>query len=241
MSDYCDYPPGVEGLPRVGGWQNTNVERLAALNPDLVVMIDAQAPFIKDRLDSLGVPTLVTRTQTLDDIFAAIEAIGRATANEPQAQQLSTQMHAALEGIRRQASGREKPRVLCVVDRVPGTLRDLYAATRGSFLAELVEIAGGEVIAPDASSGYGQLSKEALLALDPHIIIDIVQGAEGSFSEDTQSVWRELPQVRAVRDNRVYTVRDARVVHPSQLVADSARRFAEMIHPEVFRNNDASR
>lgn len=240
VSDYCDYPPEVAALPRVGGWQNTNIERLAALRPDLVVMMDAQSPFIKDRLDALNIRTLTVGTRTLDDTFAAIEAIGRATGQSIQAGQLSSETRAALEAVRAQTAGRARPRVLCVVDRVPGTLRDLYAATRGSFLAELIEIAGGDVIAPDAASGYGQISKEALLTLDPEIIIDIVQSTEGSFSEDSESVWRELPRVRAVRDGRVYTVRDARVVHPSQLVVGTARRFAGIIHPEVFRRDEGS-
>ena len=238
VSDYCDYPPEAARLPRIGGWQNTNVERLAALRPDLVVMMDAQAPFIKDRLDALGIRTLAVGTRTLTDVFGAIESIGRATGQIDQAQRLSSETRAVLEEIRGRVGARERPRVLCVVDRVPGTLRDLYSATRGSFLAELIEIAGGEVIAPNAESGYGQISKEALLALDPEIIIDIVPGAEGSFSEDAESVWRELPQVRAVRNNRVYTVRDARTVHPSQFIAVTARRFAEIVHPEVFRSDN---
>ena len=60
---------------------------------------------------------------------------------------------------------RELPRlrVLCIVDRVPGTLRGLYTATRGSFFAELIEMAGGESIAPPASNGFGQISKEDLM------------------------------------------------------------------------------
>lgn len=241
VSDYCNYPPEAAQLPRVGGWMNTNIERIAALRPDLVVVMDSQAPFIKDRLDALGLPVLVVGTRTLADVFRAIESIGRATGNERETQRLLTETRAAIEEVRARARDRERTRVLCVVDRVPGTLRDLYAATEESFLAELIEIAGGEVVAPSAASGYGQISKEAVLALDPAVIIDIVQGAEGSLGEDTESVWRELASVRAVRERRVYTVRDTRVVHPSQFVAQTARRFAEIIHPEAFTNNAGER
>lgn len=241
VSDYCNYPPEAAQLPRVGGWMNTNIERIAALHPDLVVVMDSQAPFIKDRLDALNLPVLVVGTRTLADVFSAIESIGRATGNERETQVLLTETRAAIEEVRANARDRERTRVLCVVDRVPGTLRDLYAATEESFLAELIQIAGGEVVAPSAASGYGQISKEAVLALDPAVIIDIVQGAEGSLGEDTESVWQELASVRAVRERRVYTVRDTRVVHPSQFVAQTARRFAEIIHPEAFRDNAGER
>ena len=62
----------------------------------------------------------------------------------------------------------------------------------------------------------------------------MMQKTEGGLAEDTQAVWRELPQVRAVREGRVYAVRDTSVLHPSQFVGDTARKFAELIHPEVF-------
>ena len=42
VSDYCTYPPGVEKLPRVGGWNNPNMEQIASLRPDLVVFSDAR-------------------------------------------------------------------------------------------------------------------------------------------------------------------------------------------------------
>ena len=61
-----------------------------------------------------------------------------------------------------------------------------------------------------------------------------MQKTQGGLEEDTLSVWRELPTLRAVREGRVYPVRDETVLHPSQLVGDSARRFAELIHPEAF-------
>jgi iron complex transport system substrate-binding protein len=79
------------------------------------------------------------------------------------------------------------------------------------------------------------LQKEAVVALDPDVVLDLMMHKEGgSFDEDTLSVWRELPTLRAVRDGRVYPVRDETVLHPSQLVGNSARRFAELIHPEAF-------
>jgi iron complex transport system substrate-binding protein len=127
-----------------------------------------------------------------------------------------------------------KLRVLCIVDRVPGTLRDLYTATEGSFLAQLVEIAGGQSIAPKASSAYGKITKEAVLALDPEVIIDMVQGAQGRMGENSALVWQELSSVRAVREGRVHPIRDPSVLHPSQFVSNTARRFAAIIHPEAF-------
>ena len=78
VSTFCEYPPQAKALPRVGGWQNTSLERVLSLEPDLVVMTDAQAPFIQDRLQALGIRSLVVGSQSLDDVFSSIIDIGRA-------------------------------------------------------------------------------------------------------------------------------------------------------------------
>ena len=237
VSDYCTYPPEVKELPRIGGWQNTNLERIASFRPDLVVLSDVQVPFIGDKLQALGVPFVAVRSHSLQDAYDAIEAIGRATGNVEQAQRLLAETRAQVEEVRARAAGLPRRRVLCVVDRVPGTLRDLYTATKGSFMAELIEIAGGESVAPEAELGWGKVSKEAVVALDPEVVIDLMmQKSEGGLAEDTRLVWQELAQVRAVREGRVHAVREESVLHPSQFVGDTARRFAELIHPEVFKH-----
>jgi iron complex transport system substrate-binding protein len=235
VSDYCTFPPEVAALPRIGGWQNTNLERLASFKPDLVVMAAPQAPFIKDKLDALGMRTLAVPSQTLADVFTAIEQIGEATGQREEARRLSEETRAKLEEVRARTRELPRRRVLCVVDRVPGTLRDIYTAARGTFFVELIEAAGGESIAPPAQGGWGKLQKEAIVELDPDIIIDLMQQSGGQLAEDTQEVWRELPRLRAVREGRVHLIRDWSVLHPSQFVGDTARKFAELIHPEAFK------
>ena len=236
VSDYCTYPPGVEKLPRVGGWNNPNMEQIASLRPDLVVFSDAQAQFVKDKVEAAGIRTLAVPSQTLEDAYKSIELVGRATGDEEAARRLLEQTRMSVETVRLSTARLPKRRVLCVVDRVPGTLRDLYTAGGDSFIAQLIRIAGGEPVSPPTREGWGKMQKEAVVALDPDVVLDLMMHKEsGSFDEDTLAVWRELPTLRAVRESRVYPVRDETVLHPSQLVGDSARKFAELIHPEEFR------
>ncbi len=236
VSDYCSYPPQVSGLPRVGGWNNPNMEQIASLRPDLVIFSDAQAQFVKDKVEAAGIRTLEVPSQTLEDAFKAIELVGRATGDEAAAERLAQQTRASVEAVRLATERLPKRRVLCVVDRVPGTLRDLYTAGGESFIAQLIRVAGGEPISPPTSGGWGKMQKEAVVALDPDVVLDLMMHKEaaGGYGEDTLAVWRELPTLRAVREGRVYPVRDETVLHPSQLVGESARKFARLIHPEAF-------
>jgi iron complex transport system substrate-binding protein len=234
VSQFCTYPEDVKNKPRVNGWDKTNLEQVMALKPDFVIGVDAQEPFLRDKLTGLGVRSLFVKSQTLADIMASMGEIGRGTGHEQEATDLAAKTQAEIEAVRKTVGDRPHPRVLCVVDRVPGTIRDLYTATQGSYLDELISIAGGESIAPQAEHGYGKINKEAVLTLNPEVIIDMIQGSKGNLGEDPIAVWNELAEVRAVREKRIYPMRDPSVIHPSQFVGHTALLFARALHPENF-------
>jgi len=100
VSQFCSFPDDVKNKPRVSGWDNTNLEQLTGLKPDLVIGIDAQAPFVKDKLDALGIRSLFLDGQTLSDVYASIEEIGRATGHAQQAAELLTETQHELEAVR---------------------------------------------------------------------------------------------------------------------------------------------
>jgi iron complex transport system substrate-binding protein len=237
VSQFCTYPEDVKNKPRVNGWDKTNLEQVMALKPDFVIGVDAQEPFLRDKLTGLGVRSLFVKSQTLADIMASMGEIARGTGHEQEATNLVTKTQAEIEAVRKAVGDRPHPRVLCIVDRVPGTIRDLYTATKGSYLDELISIAGGDSIAPQGDRGYGKINKEAVLTLNPEVIIDMVQGSKGNFGEDPIAVWNELAEVRAVREQRIFPMTDPSVIHPSQFVGHTAQVFARALHPESF--NDA--
>ncbi len=234
VSEYCTFPEDVKNKPRVNGWDRTNLEQVVSLKPDFVIGVEAQEPFVRDKLNNLGVRSLFLKGQKLADVFRSIVEIGQATGHEAAAIELSTKTEREVEEVRQAVANLSRPRVLCVVDRLPGTIRDIYTATRGSYIDELIQIAGGEPVAPTGDQGYGKITKEAVLTLDPEVIIDMVQGSKGKFGEDPITVWDELAEVQAVRNKRIYPMTDPSVIHPSQFVGQTARIFAKVLHPEKF-------
>ena len=240
VSTYCEYPPEVSKLPRVGGWTNTNLEQVLGLDPDLVILSDAQAPLVERHLHALGLRTLVVGSQSLEDIYKAIDTIGRAVGNPEDAKRLSDSMRSELSTIEAAVRGRPRPRTLVVVDRLPGTLRDVYIATRGSYLTTLVEIAGGNPITPEAPHNYTQISAEALTVFDPDVVFDMVQALNApvavpgmsELAEDPTAVWRTV-EIQAVKDGRIYPLTDKRLVHPSQFAVQAAWEMARRLHPDA--------
>jgi iron complex transport system substrate-binding protein len=231
VSNYDTYPPETAKLPHLGQLDSPNLEALTALKPDLIVINKAQAAFLEDKLSQLGLRVLTASNQSIQEVYAAMVLIGRATGNESGAMKLVAVTKAGLERVAQHTSGLSRPPVLLVVDRTPGTLRDLYTATDGSYLAELVNIAGARMAVGRVSNGYKKLAKEELLAINPEIILDFVQGPKSHFSGNPLEAWQEMPELKAERGHRIYSVDEDYVPHASQRMVDTAELFARLIHP----------
>lgn len=234
VSQYCSYPPEVNRLPRVGGWQDTHIEKIAALHPDLVLMNKAQEAFLGERLRAFSIPYATVPSESLADVFASIEQIGHATGHDAEALTLAKQTRASLDAIRNATAKLPRRSVLLSVSRTPGTLSELYVATQGSYLIDLIGIAGGRSVTSPAPTGYGKISKEAILSLNPEIVIDLVHSSKTPLGERPIDAWKDLGEMRAVRSGEVHPVDDQFVPHPSQFVAHTAEVFVHIIHPDAM-------
>src|SRR5690349_12363016 len=99
ISDFCTYPPEVNKLPSAGGWHNPNLEKLAALRPDLVIIDQGQAPFMEDNFKKLGFRVMTTTDHTVQETYEGMAALGRATGHEAQAAKLIATTREGLERV----------------------------------------------------------------------------------------------------------------------------------------------
>jgi iron complex transport system substrate-binding protein len=176
---------------------------------------------------------LVVKDEKVEDVYTAITAVGRATGHEAEAARLLQTTRDGLARVSQRTGALPRAKGVLIVDRTPGTLRDLYTATAGSFLAQLVEIAGGRVAVPPDKTGYAKLSKEDLLAINPDVILDFTHGTVGKLMGDPLEAWKEMPELKAVRSHRVCEVDEDYVPHASQRVVQTAELFARLLHPEA--------
>jgi iron complex transport system substrate-binding protein len=233
VSDYCTYPPEVRKLPTVGGWATPDLEKLAGMRPDLVIVDDAQGELFADNFKKLGLRVMSVKDHTIEESYGAMAALGKATGHEAEAAKLIATTREGLQRVSRRTAALPKVRVVMIVDRTPGTLRDLYTATAGGYLGELVEIAGGRMALAAAQNGYGQLSKEDLAAADPDWILDSTHSTGGRLAGDPVEAWSEMPELKAVRNHRVRMLNEDYVVHSSQRMVETAELFARLFHPEA--------
>ncbi len=141
----------------------------------------------------------------------SIRTIGRAAGAEARAEGLCAKIRAGLDDLRERTRGLARPRVLFLVGRTPGRMEDLIAAGAGSYLGELIELAGGVNAFQDAPVPYSKIGLEEILARNPDVIIDMGEMARTVGVTEAQkravvALWGRYPKLRAVGKGRVFAV-----------------------------------
>jgi iron complex transport system substrate-binding protein len=234
VSQHCHYPPEAAARPKIGTYVNPNVEAIVALRPDLVILQDAahQAAL---QLQRVGIGTLEIRHGTLETVFAAITDIGGRCGVPDRAVKLNGEIRTRLDAIRRRTASLPRRSLVFIVGRSPGSLDDLTAVGKGSYLNELIEIAGGVNALARTAMPYPKVSLESIIGLNPDVLVDMGDMAEtlGVTEEHKSSVvalWSRYPALKAAAQGRVFAVASDIFVVPGPRVADAAEAFEKMLH-----------
>lgn len=237
VTTYCHYPPEARKKPKIGNYTQPDLERIASLRPDLVI-IQKNPIRLADKLKALRLNSLEVTHESLAEIRQMITQIGQAAGVPERAAALNARIASGLDEVRRR-TGRYQPRkTFFVIGRTPGTIENLVTLSGGSYLDEIIRIAGGVNIFADARTTYPKVTLEEVLARAPEVIIDMGDMAqtEGVTEEHKRSVvalWGRHPSIPAVKQGRVYAVASDVFVVPGPRVVEAAREFARRIHPEA--------
>ena len=237
VTTHCHYPPEVRQKHKIGDYMNPNFESILAIKTDLVVTLKEHRGLIQ-KLRSFGLPFVALQHNDLAGIYQSLLDLGEATHTPGRALEQVTRLRSELATIRQQASKLRRRSVMFVIGRTPATVEDVTVVGSRSFLNELITIAGGKNVLEDTLAHYPRIPREELYARNPEVIIDMGNmGNTVSVTEDHRvmatKLWKQLPELSAVRTGRVYVVSEDIFVVPGLRVAETARRLVAMIHPEV--------
>ena len=235
VTRFCRYPPEAQLKPKIGDYTSPNLEAIAALKPDLVI-VQTNPVHLTDRLHALRLRVLEIDQENIAAIYKSIHEVGAATGAETAAANLTSSISAKLAKIRDRVSSLPRVRMMFVIGRAPNRLDGLVVAGRASYLNEVIEIAGGENVFRDAKASYPQVSLEEVLARNPEVIIDMgdmsdTVGVTAEHKNAVVALWNRIPNLAAVKQHRVFAVASDIFVVPGPRVVDAATAFAEMLHP----------
>ncbi len=224
VTDYCNYPPEAKMKQRVGGIINPNIETIVGLKPDLIVLsMEGNVREDFNKLTSFGIPVFVTNPRNLNGIYKSIEQLGTLTGKTENAQQLVHWLQSRTDSIAKMVAQVKKRAVLFFV-----SLQPIIVVGKNTFLAELIELAGGINTASKATSTYPTYSREAVLKDNPDVLI---------FMSDVLSdpakliqLYPEWSKLKAFRQKTIFRIDADIVSRPGTRAVDGLEALYKRIH-----------
>lgn len=219
-TSYDIYPAEVLAVPDIGPGLRPNVEAVLATHPDLVLLYaSADNRDAARRLRASGVSTAAYKIDRIADMARVTLLLGRLTGDTTSARRTVDSVYATLDRVRRETSTLPHPTVFWPLWETP-----LLSVGGGSFLNELIDIAGGRNVFAELPQPSPAVTFEELLRRDPDVILS---GPKARLRLIADARWKTL---RAVRENHVLVIDTTMINGPSARVGTSAVSLARLLH-----------
>jgi ABC-type Fe3+-hydroxamate transport system substrate-binding protein len=220
-SQYDLYPDSARLVPDLGNGLQPNSEVVLGAHPDLVILYASQdnRPAAA-RFRAAGVSTLSLRTDHIADFRRTVQLLGAILGDSARARVVADSVFRTLARVRAATTNLQRPSVFWHIWNVP-----LITIGSGSFMTELVDIAGGRNVYADITGPSATVSLEDVARRDPDFIL---AGPQGAQKIEADRRWRI---VRAVREGKVLKVDTVLVGRPGVRLGEGAVSLANLLHP----------
>jgi iron complex transport system substrate-binding protein len=228
VTTYCDFPAAARTVEKIGDTMHPSIERIIALKPQIVLVSTAsQLEAFTKQLDDQQIAVFLTNPQQLEDVYRAIENLGKLFGDVDKTTTLMIELRRRADAVEN-ATRQAKP--LRVFYQVSGS--PLYTIGREAYLTDIIRRAGGISVTAEVPGAFPKYSDEAALAARPEAIILPTGGSMGSANSEVAGALRNSP---AVMSDRVYRINDDHLSRPGPRLIDGLEEMARALHPEVFR------
>jgi iron complex transport system substrate-binding protein len=233
-TEYCDYPAEAVGLQKVGGFSadSISIETIVSLKPDLVLADSSGQESVISALEQANIKVIAVNASSFEDVYANIEMVGKITNHEDDAV-------AVVEGM--------KSRVSVVAEKIANVLQEnhptvfweiwdepLMIAGSGTFIGQMLVMAGGVNIFGDLSEDYPQVSAEEVITRNPAVILGPDSHGDKLIAEQlaARPGW---DQIDAVRNNKIFLIDGNTSSRPGPRLVDALDSIAKALYPDLFK------
>ena len=227
---YSYYPPQAAKLPQVGDYMRPNLERIAALNPDLVLAYNLSNPtWVWERLTALGIPVYVCGSSTLQSLPGDLAKLGAVCGRPQEGRRLADKLTSEFDRVARRLEGAPMRPTLVVVGSDP-----IFSVGKNTLHHHLIEKAHGLNVAAAAPGAYPQLNREYIVAVKPQVVVLTTMGY-GALPPDQLEYWKHLPGLASRPGYRVEVILSDLIDRPGPRLGQGLEALARAIHPERFQ------
>ena len=222
---FCDYPPSVLELPEVQSGENTNIEEILALEPQVVLMNDMAANETQVKaLEDNGVKVVVSRATDIEGTYYAIRMIGTLMGKEAEAEALVADMQKTFDEIKANSKVEGKT----VYFEISPLQWGLWSAGKNSFMNEVAEICGLTNIFADQEDAWLSISEEQVIERNPDYIVSIAGMGDTAVEEILgREGWGEI---NAVKNAQVFNADSNAIARPGPRLKDAALELYNFIN-----------
>ncbi|NWJ98662.1 MAG: cobalamin-binding protein [Chloroflexi bacterium] len=229
VDEYSDYPAEAKQKEKVGGYKETNIERVVSLSTDLVLAAGITSKQLISSLEARGLTVLILNPSNLAGVLANIKLLAQVTNVPDKGNVVAADFQKKLDDVAAKIKGaKAQPRVFYELDPT------LFTIAPGSFVDDMLQKAGGQNIVTDATNPYPQLNQEAVIAKDPEVILL----GDDSAGTDTPEKIMARPgwsNISAIKNKRVYVLEASLVSRPGPRAALGVENIAKTLYPDLFK------
>ena len=227
VDEWSNYPEEVTEIEKIGD-MNLNIEKIVELEPDLVIA-DLNNGDSVQALRDAGLKVVVLGAQNLEETYEDLRLTGEALGTEEEAEQVIEDMQTKIneiEELTSDLSEDEKKTVWFEIDQ------ELYTAAEGTFMDELLDIAGGKNIM-EGEEGWPQVSEEVVIEANPDVIITTY----GYYMEDVEEQVMARDSwagVTAVQNEAVLNSENDILSRPGPRLAEGLEQMVTILYPDLM-------
>ena len=221
VTDFCNYPEGAKKKPSVGLLLSPDIEKIVSLKPDLVfATAEGNREDIVSNLQRFSINVYVLNPHSMEDILREIQRIGNITGQDGTVSDKVKNLANRIDAVKKKVAGSRRVRVLYLVSHEP-----MISVGPGSFIHDIIEIAGGKNIFSQSLIRYPQVNMEEILSKDPEVII-----ASPDVAESIRLWEKRWGDISAVRNKRVYSIETDIISRPGPRIVDGMEEIFKFIH-----------
>ncbi len=234
--EFCDYPAEVMDIPAVQSGNETNIEQIISLEPQVLLMSSmAQTEEQVEALEAAGIKVVVSDAQDIEGVYTSIEMIGKLMGKEDNAQDVIDDMKSTFEELKANAGDGTKS----VYFEVSPLEYGLWTAGKGTFMNEIAEMIGLKNAFEDVD-GWAEVSEEQVIERNPDYIVTITMYfGEGPTPEEEIMGRPGWENVTAVKNAAILNLPNNELSRPVPRLADGARMLADFVNGEEELANAA--
>ena len=222
VSDFSDYPPQAQNLPKVGGFdgKTLSLEKILSFNPDFVYLTNVMHNHLIPHFESLNIDYYLSDANSFEQVKNEILQIAKITGHTSTGENLVKEIDSAITKINSQNQLLQKPAVYWEVWNSP-----FMSVGNSSFINDLIKTAGGINIFQEIAQAYPTVSEETIVAKNPQIII-IPQNS--GITVDSVKIRKGWSQIDAVKNDKIFIVDDNLLTRSGARIGESAEYLANL-------------